>query len=366
MASLRGTSLRGISVTPTRTALFNISGKKGLDPSIPEDVAQLEAVAKGYAAGAYDDNQLEQFIQENPRTEVFLRPVIAQSQRRKETFGRFFSPGRPAEPFIDEAAQTMGLPQPPGLIAREAEAPRADIQGASLAALQQGDIGTAKELMGLVPKAEKVDSPFAKINPKDYTPESVKVFSQTGDFSALTPRDPDKEDKAPERAFDWEGKLRGEYRNLSKTFIDVRDSYGRILESSNEPSAAGDLSLIFNYMKMLDPKSVVRESEFATAAASGSYGARIQGLVQQALTGKRLEDSVRADFVKRAEALYKRQLSTQKKNEAQYKALSKKYGVDSGRVITDFDLDIKPKKETKTIGGKTYVKINGEWYEESN
>ena len=36
------------------------------------------------------------------------------------------------------------------------------------------------------------------------------------------------------------------------------------------PDAAGDMALIFSYMKMLDPNSTVREGEYATAQDAGS------------------------------------------------------------------------------------------------
>ncbi|MEM8882399.1 MAG: hypothetical protein AAGC82_17565, partial [Pseudomonadota bacterium] len=48
-----------------------------------------------------------------------------------------------------------------------------------------------------------------------------------------------------------------------KDFRKQAEAFGRIDASAFEPSPAGDLALIFNYMKVLDPGSVVRESEFA-------------------------------------------------------------------------------------------------------
>ena len=94
--------------------------------------------------------------------------------------------------------------------------------------------------------------------------------------------------------------LRKEFLTQSKEYQKVRDSYTRVVGSTMDPSPAGDLSLIFNYMKMLDPGSVVRESEFATAAATGSYGQRIQASVQRVLSGERLASKMRADFVGKA------------------------------------------------------------------
>jgi len=53
-------------------------------------------------------------------------------------------------------------------------------------------------------------------------------------------------------------------------------------------------------MKMLDPGSVVRESEFATAAATGSYGERFQAAILKIWSGERLAPVMRADFVDKA------------------------------------------------------------------
>lgn len=136
--------------------------------------------------------------------------------------------------------------------------------------------------------------------------------------------------------FDRADKLRDEFNAQSKEFIKVRDAYNRIGASAESPSAAGDLSMIFNYMKMLDPGSVVRESEFATAAQSGSYGARIQGMVQKALTGERLADSVRADFIDRANKLYKAALDGHVQLENEYGILADRASVNRKDILPNY------------------------------
>jgi hypothetical protein len=70
------------------------------------------------------------------------------------------------------------------------------------------------------------------------------------------------------KKIDVENKLRDDFLKGSKVFVDTKDAYTRIQDSASDPSAAGDLALIFNYMKMLDPGSTVREGEFATAQDS--------------------------------------------------------------------------------------------------
>lgn len=89
-----------------------------------------------------------------------------------------------------------------------------------------------------------------------------------------------------------------------KGFIDIRDAYDRVQASAKDPSAAGDLALIFNYMKVLDPGSVVREGEFANAESSGSVPDRIWKTYNKVLRGERLSTDMRADFLDRAGRLY--------------------------------------------------------------
>ena len=123
---------------------------------------------------------------------------------------------------------------------------------------------------------------------------------------SANPKTPDDKEIQPKI-----DKLRSQVSDYTKTFRAVEESYNRIKSSADKPSAAGDLSLIFNYMKMLDPGSVVRESEFQVAAQSGDYGERIQGFVNRTLNGQRLSEDIRKDFVTRAEQLFNAQrLST--------------------------------------------------------
>lgn len=136
--------------------------------------------------------------------------------------------------------------------------------------------------------------------------------------------------------FDIAAKLRGEYNKEAATFTGVADSYQRIKDSAADPSAAGDLSLIFNYMKVLDPGSTVREGEFATAEAAGSIPTQIVARYNKILKGERLAPEQRADFVNRADRLYKGQetrFNTRVKD--RYTGLAKRYGLDPAEVLSN-------------------------------
>lgn len=136
-------------------------------------------------------------------------------------------------------------------------------------------------------------------------------------------------------SFDVESKLRSEYQGGQgyKDFIQQEQAYQRVLDSAKEASPAGDLALIFNYMKVLDPGSVVRESEFATAAASGSFGERIQAAVDQVISGKRLSSDMRRDFLKRAGDLFSGASTLYGGMNDRYSTLAGEYGVEPTRIV---------------------------------
>lgn len=141
----------------------------------------------------------------------------------------------------------------------------------------------------------------------------------------------------PKVQFAQADKLRDEFNKLSGEFIGVANSYQRILDSAADPSAAGDLSLIFNYMKVLDPGSTVREGEFATAQSAGSVPSQIVARYNKILNGERLAPEQRTDFVNRAERLYKGQEARWSKTiKARYEKMAKDLGVDPKYVVGDF------------------------------
>ena len=144
---------------------------------------------------------------------------------------------------------------------------------------------------------------------------------------------------------DNEAKIRGEFTNQSKDFVTIRDSYQRVLgaaERSKErpDSAAGDLALIFSYMKILDPGSVVRETEFANAENAAGVDERTRALFNKVRTGEKLAAGQRDDFVDRARTLYKRALDSHGGNKKVYRDLAKRYNFDPERVAPDLSLGI--------------------------
>lgn len=169
--------------------------------------------------------------------------------------------------------------------------------------------------------------------PTDIMKERVKNMSKLNEEGMLKPKDL------------FEG-----FRKDSSEFIKVRDAQNRVEASAQDPSAAGDLALIFNYMKVLDPGSTVREGEFANAENSGAAWQTVGRLYNKVMSGKRLTSSQRKDFIDRSRKLFKGMENQQIKNVNEYKRLAKENGIDFKRIILDTGIAQQNESQATTPG----------------
>jgi hypothetical protein len=135
----------------------------------------------------------------------------------------------------------------------------------------------------------------------------------------------------PEKRPDLEAKMRAEYNNQTKNFGEVKAAYGRVLAS--EETAAGDLALIFSYMKMLDPGSVVREGEFATAEQAAGVPDRIRNIYNKLLTGERLNPDQRKMFASQARSLYDQSRQQEALVRSGIERIARGYGLNVGNIF---------------------------------
>lgn len=174
-----------------------------------------------------------------------------------------------------------------------------------------------------------------------------------------------KTDAATKRAINAT-ELRKEFVKASKEFEVTRDAMGRVEAAADDPSPAGDLALIFNYMKVLDPSSVVRESEFQTASATGSLEQRAEAFLERMTGGKRLSASQRFDFVARAQKLFESQMGIQEKRVSTYRRIAGEIDVDPELVTIDLSLPQfrgPQKGDTQKLRSGTEVIFNGTKWE---
>lgn len=146
--------------------------------------------------------------------------------------------------------------------------------------------------------------------------------------------------------------MRKEFTGMSKDFIGVRDAYNKIstIPSENTP-AAGDMSLIFSYMKMLDPGSTVREGEFATASQTTGVPGQIVNFYNKALTGNFLTPQQRSEFKDQARLIFDVQQRSQKALETNFARMANRAGMNPDDVIGPLSDLTQPADVGPTVAG---------------
>lgn len=129
--------------------------------------------------------------------------------------------------------------------------------------------------------------------------------------------------------------LRKEIATANKDFTLIANSWDRISASADDPSAAGDMALIFNFMKMLDPGSTVREGEFATAQQAAGIPTRLVSKYNQLVSGERLAIEQRQDFFGQAQNIFDASKSRADQITSEYVRIGERNGIDREDIVVD-------------------------------
>jgi hypothetical protein len=101
----------------------------------------------------------------------------------------------------------------------------------------------------------------------------------------------------PDKKFNQEEKIRKEYQARTKVYGELGTTFSNIKSSAEVKTGPGDIALITSFMKMLDPGSVVRETEFATARDTAGLYTRLENSLKKAESGQFLQPNQRKEFV---------------------------------------------------------------------
>lgn len=143
------------------------------------------------------------------------------------------------------------------------------------------------------------------------------------------------------------GSIRGQFNSepTVKAAQDVASSLVRVRQAAQNPSPAGDLALIFSYMKMLDPGSTVREGEFANAQNAAGVPDQVRNAYNRASKGERLNPQQRQDFFRQAERQAEGQRRLLSSVVQRYTGIARRNGLDPRDVVFD------PFESGPTAGG---------------
>lgn len=152
----------------------------------------------------------------------------------------------------------------------------------------------------------------------------------------------------PEKRVEIEDKHRTEWFRVTKPIREAKQAYGKIQAVSD--TGPGDVSLIFQYMKLLDPGSVVRESEFSLAEDTGGIGDRFKGFVQRVENGQRLTPAMRKAFIDEARNLNEKLLMEEKVLFKDLNDIVVRRGLNPDNVFVGYEQDEAPPEAIATPG----------------
>jgi hypothetical protein len=122
-----------------------------------------------------------------------------------------------------------------------------------------------------------------------------------------------------QKGFENEMKIASAFKGeqIYKDFNDMRTAYGQVISSLDAGTPIGDVAGATKVMKLLDPGSVVRESELGIAMAAGGRMDRLKNYFNNFMTGQKLTPIQRQDFKALSNELYAAagQAYNQKRNE---------------------------------------------------
>jgi hypothetical protein len=201
-------------------------------------------------------------------------------------------------------------------------------------------------------------------NPKeDTTPNDWKLYNLSG--AAARGQSFDQWDQARRRAaatnvsvntgqkgFDNTLKLRGDFRSepIYKAHNEVQSAHAQITAALKQASPAGDLAGATKIMKILDPGSVVRESELGMAMQASGAIDRLTDYHNRLLKGTKLTPDQRKDFQALADKL-------NAESQRLYNAKRKEYQGIAERNQLSVD-DVLGPEAASPSGGWSITKVN--------
>lgn len=230
------------------------------------------------------------------------------------------------------------------------------------------------------------DNPFGKIDPKDYTQASIAAFSATRNpadlvasrkkdvvnnqavdlhntpegriFDNINPNQPfnlvggkpsantafqqyevgkaragasSVSVNTGQKGLDNEMKFSAAFKGepIYKAHQEVQSAHSQITQALKLQSPAGDLAGATKMMKILDPGSVVRESELGMAMAASGAMDRLTNYSDRILKGTKLTPTQRKDFQNLANNLHDESVKQYNGKRTEYHGFAGKYGLDS-------------------------------------
>ena len=340
-------------------------------------IAEALQAGQGGYEGAVKSQVEEKLNQQKIRQALDSQKRTAEAQRLAQGI---FTPATPAQPAamiggapygMDKPAQPGGINQevvqqlmafPEGQAALQSMTDARKALQPQMFSLKEGDIqysidpfsnavtqvatGTPKvvepKLAGSF--AEAVDAlGYARKNASEYTEPERLAINQKMNQLAQSKRQIMMD--SGQKGFENTSNLKKQFASepIYKAYEDMKVSYGQVSSAIKSGTPIGDTAAATKIMKLLDPGSVVRETELGMAMAATGKMDLLKNYFENYMKGTKLTTSQRAEFQSLADELFNAAASAYNSKRSEYEGLGREFGLN-----TDVALG-KPAKVQGTI-----------------
>lgn len=131
-----------------------------------------------------------------------------------------------------------------------------------------------------------------------------------------------------QKGFENEMKLAGAFKQepIYKDFSDMKSAYGQVLSALDQGTPIGDVAGATKVMKLLDPGSVVRESELGLAMQASGRMDRLKNYFENWSSGRKLTPTQIQDFKALSNELYSAAGQAYNQKRKEYETFGEAYG----------------------------------------
>lgn len=313
-----------VGPTPARAAMIGqaapVGGGGALNPAMRQLLAALPA-DKGI-----------------PEAIKLMQPQEVTGQPFKGADGKFYlqtkTGGVVPAPIAPEVKPT-GMPQ------------EAVVNGSPVL-VQYYEDGSSKVLSGVSPKAEPSAAEI-KILRDTGTPvtlENVMKLRRSG----ATNLNVNTGQKGLENERNIAKDFKGE--PIYKDFSDMKSAYTQVITALDQNTPIGDVAGATKVMKLLDPGSVVRESELGIAMAASGRMDRLKNYFDLWASGEKLTPTQRSEFKNLSRELYAAAGQAYNQKRGEYKSFADAYDLKNIDTILGEEAKIPPPFKVPTPGGE--------------
>jgi len=136
------------------------------------------------------------------------------------------------------------------------------------------------------------------------------------------------------------------FESVIKDDVTVVNGFRNLKANASLGTPQGDIALIYGYMKIQDPTSVVREGEFATAQNAGGLDEKARAKLNEYIGTGRLTPTQRAELIRSAEATVKSRSKQFNENYNRFSRTASQFGIDPSQALSNpyADIEITPQK----------------------